>query len=166
MGSFIYLSFLLAELRSFNCSKKCIICSFLLTSARNLSLLKQFTYMHLKVFITLFQKMIWFIRVWSIKRDADAAEISQNSWTSNPKISETESHSIINNTIFQGCNETFQMYIYKLLQQTQLRSAQNCKIAPFRQFKDHNLKREHDNQKMTPFSSYTFSTLNVCNIHF
>ena len=61
MGSFIYLSFLLAELRSFNCSKKCIICSFLLTSARNLSLLKQFTYMHLKVFITLFQKMIWFI---------------------------------------------------------------------------------------------------------
>ena len=95
MGSFIYLSFLLAELRSFNCSKKCIICSFLLTSARNLSLLKQFTYMHLKVFITLFQKMIWFIRVWSIKRDADAAEISQNSWTSNPKISETESHSII-----------------------------------------------------------------------
>ena len=72
--------------------------------------------MHLKVFITLLQKMIWFIRVWSIKRDADAAEISQNSWTSNPKISETESHSIINNTIFQGCNETFQMYIYKLLQ--------------------------------------------------
>ena len=29
------------------------------------SLLKQFTYKHMKVFITLFQKMIWFIGVWA-----------------------------------------------------------------------------------------------------
>ena len=44
-------------------SKKCIFCNFVLTSARNLSLLKRFTYMPLKVFITHFQKMIWFIGV-------------------------------------------------------------------------------------------------------
>ena len=42
-------------------SKKVHFCNFVLTSARNLSLLKQCTYMHLKVLITLFQKMIWFL---------------------------------------------------------------------------------------------------------
>ena len=41
-------------------SKKCIFCNFVLTSERNLSLLKQFTYMDLKVLITVFQKMVWF----------------------------------------------------------------------------------------------------------
>ena len=41
----------------------CIFYNFVLNSARNLSLLKQFTYMHLKVLITLFQKIVWFIWV-------------------------------------------------------------------------------------------------------
>ena len=41
----------------------CIFYNFVLTSARNLSLLKQFRYMHLKVIITLFQKILWFIVV-------------------------------------------------------------------------------------------------------
>ena len=51
----------LPELWSLNCPKNSIFYNFVLTSARNLSLLKQFTYMHLKVIITLFQKMLWFI---------------------------------------------------------------------------------------------------------
>ena len=55
----------LPELWSLNCSKKYIFCNFVLTSARNLSLLKEFTYMGLKVFITFFQKMICLIRVWA-----------------------------------------------------------------------------------------------------
>ena len=38
----------------FKLSKKVHFCKFLLTAARNLSLLKQYTYMHLKVLITLF----------------------------------------------------------------------------------------------------------------
>ena len=38
-------------------SKKCIFCNLVLTSARNLSVLKQFTYMNQKVFITVSQKM-------------------------------------------------------------------------------------------------------------
>ena len=46
-------------------SKKGIFYNFVLTSAINLSLLKQFTYMHLKVLITFFQKMLWFIGVWA-----------------------------------------------------------------------------------------------------
>ena len=32
-------------------------------SKKNTSLLKQFTYLHLKVVLTLFQKMVWFIGV-------------------------------------------------------------------------------------------------------
>ena len=43
-------------------SKKCIFCNFVLTSARNLSVLKQFTYMDLKVFIIVSQKMTCLIR--------------------------------------------------------------------------------------------------------
>ena len=61
MGSFLQLPIFLAEFWSLNCSKKSIFCSFVLTFARNLSLLKQFTYVHLKVLITLFQNMIQFI---------------------------------------------------------------------------------------------------------
>ena len=59
------------ELWSLNCPKKCIFSKFVLTSAWNLSLLKQFTYMHLKFLITVSQKMICFIgglshRSWDI----------------------------------------------------------------------------------------------------
>ena len=35
----------------------------MLTLAKNLSVLNQFTYMHLRVIITLFQKIVWFIWV-------------------------------------------------------------------------------------------------------
>ena len=42
-------------------SKKMHFWNFLLTSVRNLSLLKQFTYMHLKSLVTHFQKMVLFI---------------------------------------------------------------------------------------------------------
>ena len=38
--------------------------NFVLTSARNLSLLKQFTYIHLKGLLTHFQKMVLFIMLW------------------------------------------------------------------------------------------------------
>ena len=42
-------------------SKKMHFWNFLLTSVRNLSLLKQFTYMHLKGLVMHFQKMVLFI---------------------------------------------------------------------------------------------------------
>ena len=38
--------------------------NFVLTSARNLSLLKQFTYIHLKGLLTHFQKMVLFLMLW------------------------------------------------------------------------------------------------------
>ena len=42
-------------------SKKCFFCNFVLTSARNLSRLKQFTYRDLKGLVTNFQKLVLFI---------------------------------------------------------------------------------------------------------
>ena len=49
MGSFVQYLCFLPELWSLNCLKRCISCNFVLTSARNLNLWKQFTHMHLKV---------------------------------------------------------------------------------------------------------------------
>ena len=37
------------------------LCNFVLTSARNLGLLKQFTYIHLKSLVTHFREMVLFI---------------------------------------------------------------------------------------------------------
>ena len=48
---------------SVNCPGKCIFYNFVQASAKNLSLLNQCTYMHLKVLITHFQKMVWFIGI-------------------------------------------------------------------------------------------------------
>ena len=79
LESFVQFLCFLPELWSINCPKKCIFYNFVLTSARNLSLLKQFTYMH---YYTLSDKMVWFILVilvikkyQHIKKDADSAEI-------------------------------------------------------------------------------------------
>ena len=46
---------------SFKLSKEYSLCNFMLISAKNRILLKQFTHMHLKGFITHFQKMVLFI---------------------------------------------------------------------------------------------------------
>ena len=83
VGSFVKFPHFLPDLCSLNSPEKCSFLQFCTDLRRNLSLLKQFSYMHLKVFITLVQKMIWFIGVWAtfheilaIKTsDADSAEI-------------------------------------------------------------------------------------------
>ena len=45
-----------SDLCPWNCLKRCIFCNLMLISARNLSLSKQFTYIHLKGLVTHFQK--------------------------------------------------------------------------------------------------------------
>ena len=45
-------------------SKKCVFCNFVLTSVRNLSRLKQFTYKHLIGLVTHFQELVLFIMLW------------------------------------------------------------------------------------------------------
>ena len=61
VGSFVLFTSSLSELWSLNCPKKCIFCNFVLTSARHLSILNQFTYMHLKGLVIQFQKKVLFI---------------------------------------------------------------------------------------------------------
>ena len=62
-------------------SKEVLFFNFVLTSARNLSVLKQFTYMHLKVYITLFQKMTWFIGAWATVHVMLAIKLSKKMLT-------------------------------------------------------------------------------------
>ena len=52
-----------------------------LISAGILSLWKQFTYMHLKVLITLFKKMLWFIGIWATVHEILAIKISKKMLT-------------------------------------------------------------------------------------
>ena len=77
MGSFVWFPCFLPELCSLNCPKRCIFYNFVLTSAKKPFLLKQITYIHLKVLITLFQKMQWFIGVWAIVHEILAIKISK-----------------------------------------------------------------------------------------
>ena len=95
-------------------SKKCIFCKFVQTSARNPNLSKQFTYMHLKVFVTCFQKMVLFIMLWlpvfeilGFKNKEFCILISYISWA----VTQTP----INHIILWDCNENFQMHICGLL---------------------------------------------------
>ena len=110
MGSLVQLPCFLAKLWSLNCPKKFIFCNFVLFSARNLSLLKQLVYMHLKVLITLFQKMM---PLWATAHKLLAIEISKSMLTvqwinkiwrlQTFNISETVRHIIMNITIFWKC---------------------------------------------------------------
>ena len=58
--------FSLPELWSLNCPEQCIFFKFVLTSARNTNLPKQFIYIQLKDLVMLFQKIVWFLGVWAI----------------------------------------------------------------------------------------------------
>ena len=71
-----------------------------------------YIYIDLKVLITLFQKMIWFIEVWATVYDILAIRISKMMLTQQKfnnvlqiqtQTSEAISHSVINNTIFWKC---------------------------------------------------------------
>ena len=53
MGSFVWFPCFVSELWSLNCPKKYVFYNFVLTSARNLGLLKQFIDMYLKELIRL-----------------------------------------------------------------------------------------------------------------
>ena len=89
-------------------SKKVHFYNFVLTSARNLRLLQQFTYMHLKVLITLFQKMIWFIGVWATVHEILAIKISKTMLTQQKFNKIFWFQTLISSEVR---NETFQMHI-------------------------------------------------------
>ena len=72
--------FIFLELWSLNCSKWWIFCKFVFTSARNLNLLKQLIYIHLKDLIMLFQKIVCFIRVSATVHKILRIKISKRCW--------------------------------------------------------------------------------------
>ena len=84
--------------------------------------MKQFTYMDLKVLITLFQKMLWFLVVWATGHEILAIKISKTILTqqkflksystSNTHTNETVSHRIIKNINFWKCITRPFRYIY------------------------------------------------------
>ena len=127
--------------------------NFVLTSARKLSLSKQFTHIHLKVLITLL-RMIWF-GVWATVHEILANNISKKmlmlqkfkkkSSTSKTNISKIVSHSIINNIIFWKClTRPFRcIYVtcFKRLRFLVEVSTKLQKMYFFRQFKDHNSEK-------------------------
>ena len=55
-------------------------CKFVLTSGRNLNLLKQFIYIHLKDLMMLFQKILCFIGVWATVYKILRNKISKKYW--------------------------------------------------------------------------------------
>ena len=66
-----------SELWSLNCQKG-LFCNFVLTSARNIGLLKQFTYMHLKGLIMYFQKMVLFVMLWHTVLEISGFEVEES----------------------------------------------------------------------------------------
>ena len=130
----------------------------MLISARHRSLLKQFTYIDLKVFITLFEKMLWFIGVWATVHEILTIKISKKMLTQQKfnkifrlqtVISKTVSHRKMNSTILWKCVVRPLRCIYvncfnrlRFLAEV---STKLQKMHFFRQFKDHNSGREHGN---------------------
>ena len=60
-GMICLVSMLLSRVMVIKLFKKVHFCNFMLTSPRNLNILKQFTYMRLRGIITHFQKMVLFM---------------------------------------------------------------------------------------------------------
>ena len=122
--------------------------------------------MDLKVLITVFQKMIWFIGVWSTVHKILAIKISKNRLTQQKfkilqfqtLISPKRSHSIINNNIFWKCvTRTFRcIYVtcFNIFRFFCWGQHEIKKMHFFQQFKDNNSGME--TTQITPFFSSTF----------
>ena len=122
--------------------------------------------MDLKVLITVFQKMIWFIGVWSTVHKILAIKISKNRLTQQKfkilqfqtLISPKRSHSIINNNIFWKCvTRTFRcIYVtcFNIFRFFCWGQHEIKKMPFFQQFKDNNSGME--TTEITPFFSSTF----------
>ena len=144
MGSFVSFPYFRPELWPLNCAKRSIFCNFVLTSARNLSLLKQFTYMDLKVLITIFQKIIWRIGVWATVRKIFLLRSAQNwkhapFWQLNDHNSGRELENYTNDPILSStlsalpvCN--IYLWIWKYSQVFNRRSTRRPPLPPLINF--------------------------------
>ena len=153
---------------------------FVLTSPRNLSLLKQFTYMYLKFFIKLFQKMVWLIGVWATVHEILAIKISKKMMTQKfNRILRLQTRKSLkqwdivfseNNTILWMCvTRHFRCTYVNCFNRIRFLVEVSTKLQKMH-FLDNLRTITQDgnmgSRQMTLVSSSTFSTLTVCNIHF
>ena len=155
-------------------------CNLMLTSARNLSLFKQFTYMHPKGLITHFQKIVSFIMLWhtvsKILKVWSRRILLNYCWVSIffdiliANISWTVAQTPINHILFwKNVMRTFRCIYtscFNRLRYLAETSTKWTKMDFFEQFKDHKLARKPASWSNDPIFLSTFSTLTVCNIHF
>ena len=124
-------------------SKKVHFCNFVLTSARNLSLLQQFTYMHLKGHVTHLRKIVLFAVLWFTVLEILVFEIEEFvnfCWVSiffdiliadiSWKVAQTTTN---HNIFWKSVMRTFRCIYVNCFNRLNflLRSAQNCKNALF-----------------------------------
>ena len=149
-------------------SKKCIFCNFVLT-ARNLGLLNQLTYMHMKGLFTQFQKIVLF-KVWSRRILLNICWISIFSDILIAHISWTIVQTTINHVIFsKRVKKTFRcIYVscINIFRFTAEVSTKLQKIHSFGQLKDHKSEGNIITKQVIPFFSSTFSAATVTFIFF
>ena len=144
MESFVWFPCSLPELWSWNCLKKWVFYNLMLTSARYLSLLKQFTYKHPKGLVTHFQKMVLFTILWrtvsEILKVWSRQTLLNYCWVSiffdilTANISWTVAQIPINYIIlWKSVMRTFRCIYTSCFNRLRflLRTAQNCKIWTF-----------------------------------
>ena len=100
-----------------------IFCNFMMTSGRNVSILKQFTYMHLKGLIMHFQKMVFllcydllFWRYYDLKLKNFNFLLSQHLfWHFNLYLIKSGTDPSVNNTIFwKSATRTYRcIYVHR-----------------------------------------------------
>ena len=130
----------------------------MLTSAINLSLLKQFTYMHPKGLVTHFQKMILFIILWRTVSEilkASSQQILLNyCWVSIffdiliANISWTVAQTPVNHINFwKSVMRTFRCIYTSCFNRLRFLAESSTKLQKmnfFGQFKDHKFARKHE----------------------
>ena len=151
-----FLSYFWVMLPFLNYLKKCIFCNFVLTSTINLSLLKQFRYMHLKDLVLHSQKMVLFVMLWLIISEILCLK-SYNfvkfllSWhlfdVLIANISWTVAQTPINYSIFwKSVMRTFRCIYVNYFSRLRFLAEVGTKIfCFFGQYTDHNSGRKHGN---------------------
>ena len=129
-------------------------CNFMLTSARNISLLKQFTYIHLKGLVRQFQKMVLFTMLWltvsgilgfDIKKIVKYLLSQHHLWYLNCQcmVAQTPTNHIIFRKSVMRTFKYIQVNCFNWLRFLAKVSTKFLKMYFFGQLKDHNSRRKH-----------------------
>ena len=161
-------------------SKKVHFCNFVLTLARNPCLLKQFTYMHLKVLTTHYQKMVSFIMLWLIVSEILAFKVdvfclisAESAFFKNIlivniswRVVKTPIYQIIFWKSVMRTSRCIYVNCFNRLRSLREKSTELQKMHFFDNLRTTTQEGNMETRQMAPFFSSTLSTLTVCNIYF